>query len=248
MVNGWEEYDGEEEFGLGEEEYISNSRLGNLERLRLSNLIVNIAENKKDISELYKETGLTEAELDKVVDLPEGEYKKLFDKKDQTPRKIIKDAMDVFKEEHKKISSSKQQAKRAAELTGIAVGKLCLKIVAAASFVIGNAIFAVGKIAKFGSLGIVNKIPGLSRDVEIWNEEHTKGSVALGNVYEGITSPGGRVNRLEVLGFNIARSGLKVSHISKQEWSPSPSKKAKESAVDKILNEKNRAGGGWRAL
>lgn len=247
MVNGWEEYDGEEEFGLGEEEYISNSRLGNLERLRLSNLIVNIAENKKDISELYKETGLTEAELDKVVDLPESEYKKLFDKKDQTPRKIINDAMDVFKEEHKKISSSKQQAKRAAELTGIAVGKVCLKIVAAASLVLGNIVFAAGKAAKFGSLGIVNKIPGLSRDVE-FSEEHHKGTIALGNASDGITSPRGRVNRLEVLGFNIARAGLKVSHISKQEWSPSPSKKAKESAVDKILNAKNRSGSSWRAL
>jgi len=213
-----------------------------LECKKLSALIVNVAEGKKDISDLYKAIGYDKFQLDSLIDYSVYDYDEssiLSAEQANTPRDVIIEAMDVFKKEHKVISSSKEQAKRAAELTGIAVGKVCLKIIAAVSLVIGQSIFTTGKMVKFGSLGIVNQIPGLSRDV-IFQEIHSKGPFKLGGVSDGITSPGGRVNRLEAIGYKIARAGFEANRIANKEWSKSPIKKAKESAVNQLLNTREK--------
>lgn len=201
--------------------------------------------------EIYSEMGLTDEQLGHNITEKDAQRAKL-DPKDasqivgKTPRSLINDAFSALK--------------RGGELTAVAAGKFALAVVGAASFVVGNQIFSLGKIAKFATFGLANTIPGISykahkndrnnlilpsgllhketRGEMPWDmpfgEKMMPGSVTANEITlpsrglntrkvtieASITHDGGRVNLLERIGFQLARTGVAAMKQTGKTWIP----------------------------
>lgn len=150
--------------------------------------------------------------------------------------------IDISSELNEQDESTFQKAKKAISrgtiVTGVAFGKLCLKIVGTSLRIGGNVVSSVGKHAELLSLGLINVIPGLSRDVKDHekiaftdNENYAHSNIHLGlknlkrpaeRLRDKITGVNNksRTSRITSVGYHLSNAGVALQKLSNQTWVP----------------------------
>lgn len=211
--------------------------------------VITNAISEDNVEPVLNSTGLTNEQLNHQI--TETEYTSVSPNREaanevvgKTPRSLINDAFGALK--------------RGGELTVTGAGKFALAVVGVASFVVGQQIFNLGKIAKFATFGLANTIPVISfkphkNDIDnqilpkgflhnetrngsvFYNTGHIPGSVNdlqfLNQrvIKASITHDQGRVNLLERIGFQLARTGIAAMNQTQKTWIPSSKKQANQS-------------------
>ena len=103
---------------------------------------------------------------------------------------------------------NESSVKRAVQVTGAAVTKLVVGVIGLGVCIAGNALMVAGKALDAVTLGVVNKIPGLSsyvgRDLEDQNliiKDNAK------------SYNGARLNQAQILGSHLANAGAKMMNL-----------------------------------